>query len=192
MTTVELRDRERIEIRLGGFGGQGIILAAYILGRAATVHTGRNAVMSQSYGPESRGGACLAEVVIADGEIAYPRVTSPDVVAVLSQPACDQHAADRPPGSLLIVDSDLVTLNGSSGPERLVLEAPATRLAEEAGRRIVANIVLLGFICGATNVVDISAIRDAVAASAPKGTESLNLSAAETGYEYARELLARG
>ena len=78
MTTVELRDRERIEIRLGGFGGQGIILAGYTLGRAATVHAGRNAVMSQSYGPESRGGACLAEVVIADGEIAYPRVVTPD------------------------------------------------------------------------------------------------------------------
>jgi len=190
MTTVDLRERERIEIRLGGFGGQGIILAGYTLGRAATVHAGRNAVMSQSYGPESRGGACLAEIVIADGEIAYPRVTSPDVVAVLSQQAYDQHAADCPPGSLLIVDSDLVTLNGKPEPERLVLEAPATRLAEEAGRRIVANIVLLGFICGATNVVDIAAIRAAVAASVPRGTESFNLSAVETGYEYARELLA--
>ena len=190
MTTVELGDRERVEVRLGGFGGQGIILAGYILGRAATVHAGRNAVMSQSYGPESRGGACLTEIVIADGEIAYPRVTSPDVVALLSQPAYDQHAADRPPGSLLIVDSDLVTLNGGSGSEGLVLESPATRLAEEAGRRIVANIVLLGFVCGATNLLAIEAIRDAVAASAPRGTESLNLSAVETGYESARELLA--
>jgi len=187
----DLRGRERTEVRLGGFGGQGVILAGYVLGRAATVHAGRNAVMSQSYGPESRGGACMAEVVIADGEIAYPRVASPDVMVMMSQQAYGKYAADRPPGSLLIVDEDLVTLSGELEGARGVLEAPFTRLAEELARRIMANIVMLGFICGATGVVSVEAMRDAVAASVPRGTESLNLQAVETGYEYALEALAR-
>ncbi len=186
---LDLRGRERVEVRLGGFGGQGIILAGYILGRAATVHAGRNAVMSQSYGPESRGGACMTEVVIADGEIAYPRVVSPDVAVMMSQQAYGKYGAGRPPGCLLIVDEDLVTLAEDLEDGRPALEAPATRLAEELGRRIIANIVMLGFLCGATRVVDADVMRDAVAASVPRGTESLNLSAVEAGYEHALALL---
>jgi len=191
MATVhDLQGRERIEVRLGGFGGQGIVLAGYILGRAATVHAGRNAVMSQSYGPESRGGACVAEIVIADEEIAYPRVISPDLLVLMSQQAYEKYATDRPPDCLLIADEDLVTLDEERERVRPVLEAPATRLAEEAGRRIVANMVMLGFICGATGVVSVEAMRDAVAASVPRGTEALNLSAVDTGYEYAVTLLS--
>lgn len=187
---LDLRHRDRIEVRLGGFGGQGIILAGYILGRAATVHAGRNAVMSQSYGPESRGGACLAEIVIADDEIAYPRVLSPDVVVMMSQQAFSKYGGDRPPRCLLIVDEDLVTLDEERENGRRVLKAPATRLAEELGRRIIANIVMLGFICGATGVVSLEVMRHAVAASVPRGTESLNLWAVETGYEHALRLLS--
>lgn len=187
---LDLRQRERVEVRLGGFGGQGIILAGYILGRAATVHAGRNAVMSQSYGPESRGGACMTEVVIADAEIAFPRVVSPDVLVMMSQPAYGKYAADRPAGCLLIVDEDLVTPDEEQEEGRPLLRAPATRLAEELGRRIIANIVMLGFICGATGVVDVEVMREAVAASVPRGTESLNLQAVDTGYEHALELLS--
>ncbi len=191
-SALDLEGRERIEVKLGGFGGQGIILAGYVLGRAASVHSGRNAVMSQSYGPESRGGACVAEIVIADGEIAYPRVLEPDVLVAMSQQAYDRYAAGRPPGCLLIVDEDLVTLDGALEDGRALLKAPATRLAEELGRRIIANIVMLGFVCGATGVLDIQMLRDALAASVPRGTESLNLQALDTGYEYALGLLAGG
>lgn len=187
-TPPDLKRRERIEVRLGGFGGQGIILAGYILGRAATVYGGRNAVMSQSYGPESRGGACMTEIVIADGEIAYPRVASPDVLVLMSQEAYNKYAAERPPGCLVIVDEDLVTLDEALESGRTVLKAPATRLAEELGRRIIANIVMLGFVAGATGVVDIEEMRDAVGSSVPRGTESQNLAAVETGYEHALEL----
>lgn len=185
-----LQQGDRIDVRLGGFGGQGIILAGYILGRAATVHAGRNAVMTQSYGPESRGGACMAEVVIADEEITYPRVVAPDVVVMMSQEAYGKYATDRPEHCLLIVDEDLVTIDEELEKGRPVLKAPATRLAEELGRRIISNIVMLGFICGATKVADVELIREAVAASVPRGTEDLNLRGVDAGYDYAVKLLA--
>ena len=183
--TATLGTRDHVEIRLGGFGGQGIVLAGYILGRAASVHAGRNAVMAQSYGPESRGGACMTEVVIADGEIAYPRVVSPDVVVVMSQQAYAKYASGRPAESVLVVDEDLVELDEEAEARRTVLKAPATRLAEGLGRRIMANIVMLGFVCGATGILERDALRDAVAASVPRGTEEANLLAFDTGYDHA-------
>ncbi|MGA2805416.1 MAG: 2-oxoacid:acceptor oxidoreductase family protein [Acidimicrobiales bacterium] len=186
-TTAEVTQPGRVEVRLGGFGGQGIILAGSILGRAAAVHAGRNAVLAQSYGPESRGGACMAEIVIADGEIAYPRVVSPDVLVFMSQQAYDKYAPGRPKSSILIVDDDLVDLGDEPPPD--VLRARATRLAEELGRRVVANIVMLGFLVGATGVVNIETLREAVAASVPPGTEKLNLVAVDAGYEQARALV---
>lgn len=181
-----LGQKARVEVTLGGFGGQGIVLAGYILGRAAAVHAGRNAVMAQSYGPESRGGACKAEVVIAEGDIASPRVDSPDVVVVMSQEAYQEYAVGRPAHSLLIIDQDLVEPDEEHEEGRVVLRAPATRLAEELGRRVVANVVMLGFLCGATRVVDGGAMNDAVAASVPGGTEELNVKAFEAGFEYAQ------
>jgi 2-oxoglutarate ferredoxin oxidoreductase subunit gamma len=187
MPTAEVTRPGQVEIRLGGFGGQGIILAGSILGRAAAVHGGRNAVLSQSYGPESRGGACMAEVVIADGEIAYPRVTRPDVLVFMSQQAYDKYAASRPDDSILIVDDDLVDLGDQ--PPVGVLRARATRLAEELGRRVVANIVMLGFLVGVTGVVSIETLREAVAASVPPGTEELNLVAVDKGYEQGRAVV---
>ena len=182
---------DRSEVRFGGFGGQGIILAGYILGRAAAVHSGRNAVMAQSYGPESRGGACQTEVVIADGEITYPRVSSPSVVVTMSQEAYRKYGMSRPEGCLLIVDEDLVTLDDAVEVGRPVLRAPATRLAETLGRRIAANIVMLGFLCGATEVVTLEALRHAVAASVPRGSEELNLRAVQVGHDAALAAAAR-
>jgi 2-oxoglutarate ferredoxin oxidoreductase subunit gamma len=187
----DLGARRQLEVRFAGFGGQGIILAGYIFGRAATVHAGRNAVMAQSYGPESRGGACMTEVVVADGEIGYPRVVSPDLIVVMSQPAYVKYALDRPDGAVLIVDEDLVTPDEEAEQGRIVLKAPATRLAEGLGRRIFANIVMLGFVSGATGAIDYEMLREAVAASVPKGTEEANLLALQTGYDHAGELLGR-
>ena len=187
---LDLQQMEQAQVRLGGFGGQGIILAGNILGRAAVVHAGRNAVLTQSYGPESRGGACMAEVVIADGEITYPRVVAPDVAAMMSQEAYTTYAAERPADCLLIVDEDLVELDEELEKGRAVLKVPATRLAEELGRRMISNIVMLGFLCAATNVVDMEMMREAVAGSVPPGTEELNLKGAEAGYDYALELLS--
>ena len=186
----DLSKKERTEVRLGGFGGQGIILAGVILGRAATVYAKRNAVMSQSFGPESRGGACMADIIIADEEIAYPRPMAPDVIVMMSQEAYGTYAKSRPAHSLLIVDEDLVELDEDLEKERAVLKAPATRLAEGLGRRMVANIAMLGFLCGSTHVVSVAAVREAVMASVPKGTEELNLKAFDAGHEHAGKIFS--
>lgn len=183
--SVCLRDRSPVQVVLSGFGGQGVILAGQILGRAAAVHEGRNAVLAQSYGPESRGGACRAEVIIARGEIAYPRVVAPDVVVVLSQEAYRAVGLRRPPGALLVAEADLVQLDPVAEAGRPVLCVPATRLAEGLGRRIVLNIVTLGFLAGATGLVSRAALREAVAASVPRGTEALNLRALDAGWAHA-------
>ena len=183
--TTPLREKGFVQVILSGFGGQGVIMAGEILGRAVAVVEGRNAVMAQSYGPESRGGACKTEVILADGDIAYPRVVSPDIVVVLSQEAYRQVGRRRPAECLLIAEEDLVTLDQEAENGRAVLRVPATRLAEQLGRRIVLNIVMLGYLCGATRVASPEAMKHAIAASVPKGTEGLNLKAFDAGYEYA-------
>jgi len=180
------------QVIISGFGGQGVIMAGQILGRAASVHEGRNAVMAQSYGPESRGGACRTEIILGDGDIEYPRVVQPDIVVVLSQEAYRQVGQHRPDGCLLIAEEDLVTLDESEELGKRALCVPATRLAEGLGRKIVLNIVVLGFLCGATRLVDREAAVAAVKASVPKGTEELNLKAFEAGFQHAASLAAAG
>ncbi len=185
-TTAPLREKSFVQVILSGFGGQGVITAGQILGRAAAVNEGRNAVMAQSYGPESRGGACKTEVIVADGDIAYPRVVAPDVAVVLSQEAYRVVGLPRPKECLLIAEEDLVQVDESVERGRTILRVPATRLAEQVGRRVVLNIVVLGFLCGATGITRPDALKDAIAASVPKGTEALNLKAFETGFNYAQ------
>jgi 2-oxoglutarate ferredoxin oxidoreductase subunit gamma len=192
MATQTLRGKSFVQVVLSGFGGQGVIMAGQILGRAAAVNEGRNAVMAQSYGPESRGGACKTEVIVADGEIAYPRVVAADLAVVLSQEAYRVVGMRRPEHCLLIAEEDLVKLDEATEQGRPVLRVPATKLAEQIGRRIVLNIVTLGFIAGATSVVSAEALRTAIAASVPKGTEELNLRAFDAGYAYAERLVAGG
>ncbi len=191
-TTTSFRDKGFVQVILSGFGGQGVIMAGEILGRAVAVEEGRNAVMAQSYGPESRGGACKTEVILADGDIAYPRVVSPDIVVVLSQEAYRQVGRPRPPECLLIAEEDLVTLDQEVEKGRNVLRVPATRLAEQLGRRIVLNIVMLGYLCGATHVASAEALKSALAASVPKGTEALNLRAFDAGYAHAQGQTGNG
>ena len=132
----------------------------------------------------------MAEIIIADGEIAYPRVATPAVAAIMSQEAYTKHGANRPDDCVLLIDEDLVELDEALEKDRTVYGIPATRLAEELGRRLVANIVMLGFIAGTTQVVDVEAMRQAVAASVPAGTEELNLRAFEAGREHADKTLS--
>ncbi len=177
----------RTEIRLTGFGGQGIILSGYIVGRAAAIHDDKQATFTQSYGPESRGGACSAQVIISDEPISYPHLTDPAILVVMSQAAYNKYAPDLEEGALLIIDQDLVETGEVSGDVKL-LSVPATRLAEELGRKIVANIVMLGFFAAVTDVVSVEALREAVLSSVPKGTEELNLKAFQNGYEYGQRI----
>ncbi len=171
------------EVRLSGSGGQGLILAGIILAEAA-IHDGLNTVQTQSYGPEARGGASKAEVIISSGDIDYPNVAEPEVMLAMTQEACDKYVGTLSNKGILIVDSTFVTEIPDT--TATVYSLPITKIAkEELGRTLVANIVALGAVTGLTNVVTHQAIVDAVLARVPKGTEELNEKALSLGYEYA-------
>lgn len=179
------KEEPRFEIRLAGEGGQGLILAGLILAEAATLFDAKNATQIQSYGPEARGGASRSEVIISNGEIDYPKVTSADLLLAMSQEACDKFFRETKPEGLVVVDSDSVT----RVPTNRAIKVPISDLAERAtGRRITANIVALGLIVGLTNVVSRDALRQSVVARAPKGTEELNVKALEAGFEVAQDI----
>jgi 2-oxoglutarate ferredoxin oxidoreductase subunit gamma len=180
---------ERLEIRLSGFGGQGIILAAYILGKAAALHDHKHATMTQNYGPESRGGACSGQVVISDEPVSYPHLTRPNVVVAMSQEAYAKYSRDLTDGGLLLIDEDFVHVDDGVLRAR-VHRIPATRIAEkDMGRKMVANIVMLGFLAALDSSVSPDALRRSVRESVPKGSEDLNLSAFERGYGYGKKQL---
>jgi 2-oxoglutarate ferredoxin oxidoreductase subunit gamma len=179
---------DRYEIRLAGSGGQGLILAGLILAEAVAIYDGRNAIQTQSYGPEARGGASKSEVIISDGRIDYPKVMSADVLLALSQEASDKYFYGLKSDGLLIVDSDLI----ERVPSSRAVEVPITRLAQEVtGRAITANIVGLGLVGGLTGVVSREALEKAVAARVPKGTAEANLQAVAAGWEKALEVKSR-
>jgi len=169
----------RKEIRICGFGGQGIILAGVILGEAM-VKSGYQAVQTQSYGPESRGGAARSEVVVSTDPIDYPRVTAADVVVALSQSAFDKYAADVPDACVVVVD-DVVEAEGTRS-------APFTHTAEQVGHKIVTNIVMLGYLGAMLDLVPPETLEEAVLLNVPKGTEELNRKALAAGRDlYAAE-----
>jgi len=177
---------DRTEIRLAGEGGQGMILAGIILAEAAAIYDGKNAVQTQSYGPEARGGASRAEVVIADGEIDHPEVLEADVLVALSQEAFQKYCTIVKADGLLIVDSDEI----KAAPDRAI-KIPISKLAiETTGKAITANTVALGILVGLTGIVSPEAIEKAVAARAPKGTEEMNRKALAAGFQAAEQVKA--
>ena len=167
----------RIEVRLAGEGGQGMILAGIILAEAAGIYDGKVVCQTQSYGPEARGGASKAEVVISDAEIDYPKAIRPDVLLAMNQKSLDAFIFDLKPGGLLLVDADLV----KEAPASRVLALPFTRIARELGRVMVANIVALGALTQLTGAVSHESLTAAVLARVPKGTEDLNRRALAAG-----------
>ena len=175
----------RKEIRIAGFGGQGIVLSGSIVGKAAAIYDKGFAALTQSYGPESRGGSCRAEAVISDAPIDYPYVVSPQVEIILSQEAYTEYGRKAAPGTLLIVDADLVSVDPFQNPEPLAV--PASRMAQEMGRPVVANIVMLGFLAATSDLVSVEALKKAILDSIPEGTEDLNMRAFELGYNYGIE-----
>lgn len=178
----------RYEIRLGGLGGQGIVLAGVVLGTAATIFNGKNATQVQSYGPEARGGACKSEVVISDSEIDYPKVERPDLVGVMSQEAFDKYVDDIKPGGIIIYDPDMV-LNLRKIRNAKMYAVPTVRMAEKIGKRIVANMVMIGSVAAASKVIDPKSVENTIARFVPRGTEKLNLSAFAAGYDYTSKLV---
>ncbi|MBM4461722.1 MAG: pyruvate ferredoxin oxidoreductase [Chloroflexi bacterium] len=180
----------RREIRIAGFGGQGVVLSGAILGKAASIYDKGFATLTQSYGPEARGGACTAEVVISREPIDYPYVICPQVVVILAQEAYNKYGHNLPEETLVIIDPDLVTLDPSKNPKPLAI--PAARLAREMGRAVVANIIVLGFLAAVSDLVSKEALRKAVLASVPEGTGDFNLKAFDLGYTYGLEHGGRG
>jgi 2-oxoglutarate ferredoxin oxidoreductase subunit gamma len=180
----------RKEARIAGFGGQGVILSGLILSVAAGIHEGKEVAQSQSYGPESRGGACRAEVVISDEQIDYIKPMDPDVLVAMSQPALDRYIDEMDKErAAVLVDSSLV----SKLPEGVahLYPLPMTDIAEfRLGRKIVANMVMLGALSAITGMVSYDALEEAVKGTVPPKTVELNLKALKEGYEEGKKLVA--
>lgn len=178
----------RTEVRFAGFGGQGIIRSGLILSMAACIYGDKNAVQTQSYGPESRGGSCKSEVVIADEEIDFPKADNPDIVTIMSQEAYHKYADNTKKSAIILVDPDMVT-DRNDPLNTTIYNVPATKFAEKLGKKIVANVVMLGALTAITNVVTPEAMKEAVLRNVPKGTEKLNTLAFKKGYNYGKQLL---
>jgi 2-oxoglutarate ferredoxin oxidoreductase subunit gamma len=178
----------RFEVRIAGLGGQGIVTAGVMIGRSASVFGGKNVTLTQSYGPESRGGASKVEVVISDEKIDYPKVRKPTLIAIMSQEAYRKNITDLNGNVIVVIDPDMVQEDTSNHITRM-FRVPATRIAEGLGKRIVANMVMVGAIIGLTNMIDTAAVEKAISKYTPRGTEELNLNAFKNGYEHARKLL---
>ncbi len=177
----------RTEVRICGFGGQGVILAGIILGKSASLFDNKEAVQTQSYGPEARGGASKCEVVISDSEVDYPKVQNPDILVAMSNEALIKYIVDLKDNGTLIVDpgtTDVEDVRDFIEEHNIkVYEAPATKTAtDEIGLKIVANIVMVGAITKITEVISKEAAIKAIEASVPKGTEEKNIAAFEAGY----------
>jgi 2-oxoglutarate ferredoxin oxidoreductase subunit gamma len=170
----------RREIRIAGFGGQGIVLAGYILGKALAIYSELEAVMTQSHGPEARGGASSADLVVSPEPIAYPFVQQPDILVALSQEAYTKFRPTAKSDAIILIDGELV--DPEDGDQYHAI--PATRLAEDLGRRIVANVVMLGFFTAVTGLIDPQAMQKALETSLNAKILPLNLSAFKAGFEY--------
>jgi 2-oxoglutarate ferredoxin oxidoreductase subunit gamma len=178
------------EIRIAGFGGQGVILAAAVIGKAAAIFEGGYATMTQSFGPEARGGSSSAQVILSTEPILYPYVAQPDILVVMSQEAYGRFAPQLKPGGILITEQEMVRVDRY--PQGVqAFGVPATRLAEELGRKVVLNIVMVGFFGAVTKLLDADSLRKAVADSVPPAMQKLNLQAFDKGFAYGSQLMDR-
>lgn len=172
----------RKEIRITGFGGQGVVLSGHIIGHACAVNASRHATMIQSFGPEARGSACSTTLAVSDTEVLYPYISRPDIFVVMSSEGYEKYRDELKPKGTLIYETDLVKPRLKKSQPSFGI--PSTRIAETLGRTIVQNIVMLGFVAAVTKLVAIEAMREAVRESVPPGTEQLNLRAFDSGVEY--------
>jgi 2-oxoglutarate ferredoxin oxidoreductase subunit gamma len=177
------------EIRVAGFGGQGVILNAMVIGKAYSVFEGKFATLTQSFGPEARGGACSAQVITSDEPVLYPYVSRPDILVVMSQEAYTKFMPEVKDGGMLVVEEDMVQVNNPN-PKLKIFKCPATRIAEELGKRMVLNIVMVGFFAAVAGLCKPDSLREAVADSVPEAFKELNMKAFDKGLEYGKQLLA--
>lgn len=171
------------EMRITGFGGQGIILTGILIGKAAAIYEDKHATLMQSFGPEARGGACQAQVIVSDDPILYPYVKNPDILISLSQEAYRTYLPSLKDEGILIFEKDLV--EPKSHPDSIkCYGVPSTHIAEELGRKIVQNIVAIGFFTAVTGLIEPDSVKKAIETTVPKGTIELNLHAFDEGYKY--------
>ncbi len=178
------------EIKIGGLGGQGVIMAAMILGKAAALHDEKFATMIQAFGPEARGAACSAQLIIDEAPVLYPYVLAPEFLVTLSQDAFRQFLPELIEGGVLLYDEDMVQTGDLPATIR-AFGVPATRLAESLGRKQVLNLIVVGFFTAITGLVSEDAARAAIRDTVPPSTTALNLRAFELGLSHGHALLAR-
>lgn len=176
-----------VEIQIAGFGGQGIVLAGMTIGRGLVIYEDSHVSLTQSFGPEARGSACSVQLMVSREPVLYPYLSRPDILVTMSQDAFRKFCPGLKEGGTLIFEEELV--RPAMADEELerryrVFRVPATRLAEELGRKMVMNIVLVGFFVAVTGLMKAESAREAIRESVPPGTESLNLAAFEKGYAY--------
>ena len=170
---------KRVEVRISGLGGHGVVLAGEILGRAA-VYDGKHAVQTQSYGAEARGSAARSEVIISDEKVGFPKVRKCDVLVTMSQSALDKHLKDLKEGGTLLVDRDMVKKTPKIKAK--IFKIPATKIAEtELKSRIYANVVMLGALTKITGITSEESAMKAILASVPEETKEANLKGFERG-----------
>lgn len=171
------------EIRFSGFGGQGIIRSGYIVGKACSLFDKKFATMTQSFGPEARGSACSSQLVVSDERIFYPYINRQHILVAMSQDSYDKFVGELAEDGKLLIDEDLVQPQNQSSTAA-TFAVPATRLAEEMGNKVIANVVMLGFFTAVTGVVSAEAMKKAIPGSVPERFVDLNLKAFERGYEF--------
>ncbi len=180
------------DIRVAGFGGQGVIMCASVIGMATSIVENGFATMTQNFGPEARGGACSAQLILSPTPILYPYVVKPDLMVLMSHEAFVKFAKDIKPGGTLIVEQDLVKVEGITAPDVKVYAIPATRIAEELGKRMVLNIVMVGFFGAISGLLQRESLRKAVEDSVPAAFAELNRKAFDAGFDYGLKHLADG
>ncbi len=173
---------ERLEVRLSGAGGQGMILGGIILAEASTYHPDLNVVQTQSYGPESRGGASRAEVVLSQAEIDYPKVVKADILVSLTDEALEKYGAEVEEDGIVIVDESLNTDGFTPPGEGEFFQVPIFATArDEIGMELTANMVALGAVSHFLPGLDEESIEKAIRSRVPEGTEEKNLAAFAAG-----------
>jgi 2-oxoglutarate ferredoxin oxidoreductase subunit gamma len=180
------------DIRISGFGGQGVIMCASVIGMAASIMEDGFATMTQNFGPEARGGACSAQLILSPTPILYPYVVQPELMVLMSHEAFAKFAKDIKPGGTLIIESELVQPEGITAPGVKVYGIPATRIAEELGKKMVLNIVMVGFFGAISGLLKRESLRKAVEDSVPAAFAELNRKAFDAGWDYGVKHLAEG
>jgi len=177
------------DIVISGFGGQGVILTGIVLGKTVSIYSDGFATMTQNFGPEARGGACTAQVVVDNVPIRYPYVQAPAIMIVMSQEAYEKHEPGLSPDGILLYEEELVESKPARDSIRMY-GIPATRFAEELGNPMVLNMIMLGFLSGTSGMIEPKAARNAIAASVPGHFVELNHLAFNKGYQYGKGIVA--